>query len=152
MQSIFENDLIYKIPLSDFSNKESLLQSSFVSGNMEASMVIFFKDKNNNLDESKFTFLSKMLSAVNVNIEDVLLVNNNVNLSLINLNKIINASIIFLFDINPKDVGVQKQLDLYNINTYNKVKYVFCEDLHSIEQSVNSKKAIWSVLKEIYKL
>lgn len=152
MLSIFENEIIYKLPSKEFLNKEALLQSHFITGKVDASIVVFYRNNDTLLDENKYEFLSKMLQAVKVNITDILLINHKADLNLIELNKIVNAETIFLFDINPLEVGVQKQTEFYKINTFNNFKYVFGEDLGTIEKNVNSKKAIWAVLKSIFEI
>lgn len=152
MLSIFENDKIYKLPSKEFSDKDDLLESSFISGNIDATVAVYFKSDKNSLDEKKHEFLTKMLQAVKVDIKDVLLLNSKAGLSLINLSKVIDIKTIFLFNIESSEVGVQKQIELYKINAFNDFKYIFGEDLSIIESNVNCKKAIWGVLKTIFEV
>lgn len=152
MLSIFENDTIYRIPSSEFSDKNELLQSTYIKGNIEAKVVVFYQSDKHFLEEKKHEFLSKMLQAVKVDIKDILLINQKAELSLIDLTKVIDVETVFLFDIKPTEVGVQKQIELYRIYSFNDFKYIFGEDLSIIESNVNSKKAIWAVLKSIFEV
>lgn len=150
---IFEKHKIYKIEGADFSNKEEFVRLPFANGNYNSTLAIFFKDENENLlNENLKQFLGNILKAVNIDIEEVLLVNV---ATFVNVSKVCHTLEIakaILFGVSKDEVAMQVQIQNYQVLELNKIKYLFAESLEEIESNKVKKIELWNSLKLFFEI
>jgi len=104
-------------------------------------------------DKSMEPFLSKILSAVKLDLQaDVLTLEKTVDndFSFSALSKAQSIDKALFFGIPPKAVGLQVNVQKYQPLTINGCLFLFADDLKSISEKQELKRALWGALKAIF--
>lgn len=137
-----------------FSNKE-LIQISETKnsdfsffGEGERSLCIFFREENQL--ESSISFLTKILSALKINLEKDTFYHNLIkkeSLSIFQLEG--KPKHLFLFGITPQEVGLNIEQNDYKSIQINGINVLSADSLETIKNSENLKRTLWGCLKEM---
>lgn len=106
------------------------------------------------LPDKQLSFLTKLLSACNLNLADVAIVNFHDKQST-QFNDIIDffqPKAVLLFNVNPAEFGMPMNFPEYQVQTYKDARFVFSPSLETIEPDKNLKGKLWACLKKIYNL
>jgi len=107
-----------------------------------------------NLPDDDFNFLSGILSACKLSLEDVALLNISKNPSLIytDLTETLKADKIFLFGIDPEKFGLPLQFPNYQVQHFNNQVYLSSASLTALKNDKAEKLKLWNCLKKIFSM
>ena len=114
--------------------------------------LIIYKSSENELANSDF--FTKILNSVNLK--------PSINCSILEISETDHISIALLINSNkfnkylffgsePKNIGMTLQLNLFTIIKVDMHKFIQLPSLSQISQSIDFKKKLWEVLKDLYK-
>jgi hypothetical protein len=106
------------------------------------------------LPDSELDFLTKVLTACQLSLADVAIVNWS-RLSHQDSSAVIEqfqATAVILFDLTPALFGLSPDLPTYTVHSIADKKFVIAPALHLIEQSKETKGQLWAVLKQLFGL
>jgi hypothetical protein len=150
---IFEKHKVYRIDQDDFSCIEDFLTLPNIKSVAEPKIAVFFKDTNENLlNEKLHQFLANILKAVNIDIENVLLVNVSKPINAAKVCSTFNLNKAILFGIHLDEVSMQIQINNYQSINLNKISYLFAESLDEIESDKAKKVELWNALKLFFEI
>lgn len=137
----FLNFDIYKIT----NNSENI---NIIYNNDVRKTMILIK----NSDEEHLDFLSKILGAVQFDIKDVVLIGieQNIQLSLTQIIKTVDIDKVVLFNIAPKDIGLNCQLPNYFPLKINEQMFLLADSLSQIFKNKVKKKELWTALQKMF--
>ena len=140
----FLNFEIFASPELDFSFLEQLQQGQFNT---------FITCEDNPENKELKSFLENILKAVNLDLnKDVMLLNitDKHNLSFIRLQTKAQFSKAIFFGTDPKSLGINLVLKPYQPVLFDNCHYLLADSLENIQNNVNTKKNLWTCLKEMY--
>ena len=136
-----------------FSDKELILIADDknadlkVSGAGEKGIFLFVAYENEM--ESLISFLSKILEALKIDLEKdtcLTILKPNDNFSFFQNHQ--EAKHLFLFGVNPSQIGLNINLGNYKLIHLNKLKVLKSDALSSIQKDEKLKRILWNCLKE----
>jgi len=106
------------------------------------------------LADQPFGFLTGILNACKLTMEDVALVNiNNLkDTGYAGIYKTTQPVISLLFDVSPNNIGLPLQFPHFQVHKYNDITYIFSPSLTVLENDKPAKAALWNGLKTIFQL
>lgn len=111
---------------------------------------------NNNLvtylTDEELSFLTKVLGACELGLEDVAIVNWNrlEEKEYTGLLKELNSKKVLLFNLTPVEFGLPMHFPPFQIQEFDQRTYLQAPALASIEQDVSTKKQLWAALKKLF--
>ena len=136
-----------------FSDKELILMADEKNANLKVSGLgkkgIFLFVANENEMESLISFLSKILEALKINLEEdttLTILKPNDNLSFFQNHY--DSKHLFLFGVKPKQLGLNINLSNYRLIQLSGVKVLKSDPLSSIQKDEKLKRLLWNCLKE----
>lgn len=106
------------------------------------------------LPDAQLDFLTKLLSACNLNLGDVAVLNFNTHPTLNSKDLIthFNSKTIFLFGVEPGSIGMPILFPHFQIQNFNNCTYLFTPSLSELENDKLLKSKFWVCLKKIFNL
>ncbi|GAB4249490.1 MAG: hypothetical protein Kow0027_12430 [Saprospiraceae bacterium] len=104
-------------------------------------------------DQSDHQFLGKVLSAVQVAIDDDIALataEKAHNFNLVELVGVTGAKVVLIFGVKPLSYGLNINMKLYQPVLHNGTKYLLCNQLGEIAQNQQLKRHLWSALQQIF--
>lgn len=103
------------------------------------------------IEGEKLTFLNNILKALDLDVANVLLASEQFIMCnhLFVLQKYIPLKNILLFGILPQQVGINFDLEKYNLNHINGLKVVLADSISTVELNQDLKKKLWSNLQKM---
>lgn len=149
---------LYKNALITLDNDQSLKASStsgtleFLGKNAKQILLLIQEPEHKYLEESDLTFLSKILTAVNLTIADVAIVNcyENQMVNYDNLMEHLKPSKIIFFEVKSEQLGFPLQFALHKPQTYNGQTYLASYSLKTLQANLEEKKQFWESLKLLF--
>ena len=142
------NSSFLDFKIINIKNAEKIL--SDCQGNSASAIFIGFLKE----DEAKLDFLTKILSAVKLNLNtDVCYLiktkENDFSFSTLNVDNRFDKAI--FFGIPPQKVGLQINYLKYRLFKISNCQYLFADDLSTIAQNQQKKKLLWQALQVLFK-
>ncbi len=125
-------------------------------GGFEKKILVLVKDENAvHVADEELALLTKMLQALELSIADIALVNigryPSDHLTIIQK---LAAEIVLLFDVEPSSTGLPMRFPEFQVQNWNKCKYLYCPSLAELntvsEQQKDLKQKLWIALKKIF--
>src|SRR5690606_26076358 len=118
-------------------------------GNNERNITIFTSAENQAyLDENDLDFLTKILSACNLSLKDVAIVNLlRTNFPGIEILKKTAANKAIIFIPQPNILGLEGNVPLYRKISFNGVDCIFANELNTLSGDKKLKSELWNELK-----
>lgn len=144
------------VSLNNIEENDKSLSNSKISflGNNNRNVLIFVNDpKNKYLPPEDLDFLTNILSACNLSLADVAIVNIapiNDMLNMDMINDSFNPGVVLFFGVEPRDIQYPLAFPLYKLQQYNNQSYLCGNSLTEISNDVQQKKALWGNLKSIF--
>ena len=106
------------------------------------------------VETAKLTFLSKILAAAGLKSDQYSLIrtSNSLPMSLGLHGDIEDAKSLLIFGLEPKKLGIQCDLPLYEIIELGKLRILRAPALAELELDQVAKKQLWSAIKSLFKL
>jgi hypothetical protein len=135
---------------------KSLNESPLISaGNNKRKILLIVDDKNASfLSEEPMNFLTGILTACKLTMEDIVLLNidKNRESGYEALMKAFKPSIVINFGIKLADLGYPLQFPYYQLQQYNKQTYLSAPPLTELSAQVAEKKKLWACLKTLFSI
>lgn len=114
----------------------------------DRSIVVLLKDANSeNLD-----LLSKIFQAVGKNIaEEVCIINTTITIPYKELTELFDLKKVLIFGFTPKEFGLHLNVGIYQTLTFQKVQFLFSDELEIIANNLPKKKQLWTQLQAMFK-
>ncbi len=125
----------------------------FLGKNNKGILVVSATENAAFLTDSEFSFLTSILLACKLSLEDVAVVNWKGHEG---LNERILAEVrserVLLFDVNPVTFGLPINFPHFQIQQFSGRTYLYAPSLGEIERDLSVKKQLWSSLKRLFNL
>jgi hypothetical protein len=114
----------------------------------DRSIVVLLKDANSeNLD-----LLSKIFQAVGKNLaEEVCIINTIITIPYKELTELFELKKVLIFGFTPKEFGLHLNVDIYQTLIFQKVQFLFSDELEIIANNLPKKKQLWAQLQTMFK-
>jgi hypothetical protein len=125
----------------------------FLGKNLKNILIVSYAEDAAFLSERSFTFLSSILSACKLTMDDVALVNWN---HCQDMSEALMAETkpakVFLFDVNPVTFGLPINFPHFQIQEFSGRTYLYTPSLEEVESDMAIKKQLWLSLKRLLNL
>lgn len=146
ISSIFKDNTLYALQNTSLNQ-----ESDKVEGNLDATLaVVYQKQSDAIIDEKNKAFLLKMLSAVNFNTTNTLIVNDNNAVKFNQLKTLPNINKILFFGSTRQQIGISLNIKRYKIYTIQAINCLFIDDLSVLKDDQQRKGALWSLMKTMF--
>ena len=153
--------LLFKNSLVEINTENAVLPQTNLSGewkylgeNKKKTLVMVRYADAVHIPDKQLSFLTKLLAACNLNIEDVTILNFHQHKSSA-FDKIINhfkPKVVLLFDIAPDEFGMPMKFPQFQVQGYKDAVFVSSPSLEIIEPDKTLKGKLWGCLKKIFNL
>jgi hypothetical protein len=150
---------IYKSLLVELNVKEELPENNPVSipylGDNQQRILLIVNDSNSKfMSDSDYKFLTGILTACKLSVEDVALVNLHtlVNKNYSQLLNSLKPKVAILFGTLPAEIELPVNFPQFQIQAFQKVSFLSTPDLGTIESDKLIKSKLWLCLKQIFTL
>lgn len=152
IQELFKNSLI------ELNNNQTTTQSSTeqqfatLGNNKKEILIIISNDEALYLPEDQYNFLTGILSACKLTMDDIALLNiqKNKNCTYKSLTKALKPSIFILFGVKADEIELPLSVPDYQIQRYNDQTYIFSPALPVLSNDRNEKLQLWESLKKLF--
>lgn len=150
LQELFKNALIecsVNTPL-----KEPVPSSFTTLGNNKKNIVIIVESVELYLPDEELNFLLGILSACQLTMEDVAILNirKHQSPSYKTITTGLKPEKLFLFGVSPEQIALPLAFPHYQIQQYNRQIYLIAPSLYTLQQDKAEKTKLWNCLKEIF--
>ncbi len=125
-----------------------------LGGNAKNILVVVASKKETFLPEGELTFLTSILSACQLTLADIALVNF-LKLETRDYQSLVqyfNSQTVLLFNVTPLELGLPFHFPHFQIQAFNKCTYLSAPELRLVENDKQLKKDLWMALKTIFGL
>ena len=152
---------LYKKTLVDLkenptSNSEinTSIEWKFLGENKKNTLIILKYQNVTHLPDKQLAFLTKLLSACNLSLGDVAIINfQTYDASQLNdILQFFKPKNTLLFGIDPLDIGMPMKFPEFQIQNFKEIKFISSPSLETIEPDKSLKGNLWIALKKIYNL
>jgi len=156
---LFKNSLVdinEKKQVQPNDTKSSLTDTSWkhLGENKKKTLIVVRYDDAVHLPDKQLSFLTKLLSACNLNLADVAIFNFQDH-DASQFNDIINhfqPKAVLLFETKPTEFGMPMNFPDFQVQAYKDSVFVSSPSLETIEPNKDLKGKLWICLKKIYNL
>lgn len=127
---------------------------NYLGKNRKKISVIVNDDRVTYLTEQELTFFTKILSACELGLEDVAIVNWS-HLSQKDYQPLLDelqSKTVLLFNLTPIEFGLPLHFPPFQTQVFDQRTYLQAPSLASIEQDVTAKKQLWTALKKLFSI
>jgi hypothetical protein len=154
-QNWFNNKLVSGAKKSQRKNEasEKMLVPA-LGENQQKVLVIVNNADNKFLNDEDLKFLTSFLSACNLSVMDIALVNHyhcsSSNYS--DFNEQFQPKKVLMFGISPETINLPFTIPYFQLQNFGEQQYLVCPELAAISGEINFKKQLWNNLKIIFSL
>jgi hypothetical protein len=155
LTDLYANALIesYAKPIPVSSDKPVATSSvNYLGNNQKNILIVVNHDQVSYLTDEELAFFTKVLSACELGIADVAIVNwsklDDKNYT--TLLKELQSKTVLLFNLTPIEFGLPLHFPPFQIQEFDQRTYLQAPSLTSIEQDVTTKKQLWTALKKLF--
>lgn len=135
--------------------KESPAEEWKSLGNNNKKILIVLKSEEAvHLPDNQLTFLTGILSACNLSLADVAIVNTNNHPEVLykELTTFFASKVVLLFDIEPAAFGLPMSFPFYQIQAFAGNSFLYSPSLNNLENDKVEKSKLWVCLKRLFNL
>jgi len=125
---------------------------NFFGGNKQNVILLVNHPYEGFISDSRLTFLSGILNACKLTLEDIGLINiaTYPDISYKLISETFNPRIILMFGISPEEIQLPFVMPEFQRQSYNNQIYLSIPTLHSLEENKELKRKLWMVLQQIF--
>lgn len=124
---------------------------SFLGKNGKNILIVVDKTDVPYLPDGELTFLTKVLTACQLSLMDVAIVNaNKLQQDEADVMEQTAARFVILFNVSPERFGLSGQTQHYTVQNLENRSFVVAPDLSAIEPSKEAKGQLWVALKQLF--
>lgn len=136
------------------SEQERTVDWKSLGNNQKGILVAVNYENITNLPDTQLEFLTQLLKACQLSLNDVALVNMNnyrgvAHTAILNQ---FNAKVVLLFGITAQDWGFPFQTPAYQVQSFSGYKVTHAPALHDLQNDKPAKGLLWAALKNIFNL
>jgi len=127
------------------------IEISYFGGNKQHILLLVNDPDNAFIDDAQLTFLSGILNACKLTLEDIALVNiadNSTNYK--KLNEDLSPKIIIMFGVIPEEIQLPFVIPQFQKQSYNNQFYIAASSLTDLEDNKDLKRRLWAVLQQLF--
>jgi hypothetical protein len=150
---------LYKTVLVDYKDQSDNISAqenpiNILGKNQQKIAIIVDTTEAVFLPDDQFNFLTGILGACKLTIEDVAIINiqRNSDLTYTSLTNELKATKIFLFGPTPAQLGLPITFPHYQVQSYNKQVYLSSPSLALLQNDKAEKTKLWLCLKQIFSI
>ncbi len=126
----------------------------FLGGNEKNITFIVCNEQNKFLNDNELKFLSGLITACEITMGDISIVN-------LNHNKDVDYNIlaahlhskkILCFGVSPAEIDLPFTIPYFQVQLFQEIQYIFCPGLVQLQNDIDSKKQLWASLQKIFKI
>lgn len=124
----------------------------FLGGNRHHIVLMVNNPADVYLADAQMVFLTGILKACNLDLDDIALINFHANPRVTNkeINHELYAKVMLLFGVAPADIDLPFTIPHFQIQEYNDQKYLSAPALDVLQNDVDQKKKLWTSLQQIF--
>lgn len=152
-------DLFQKSLVDIHSNKSDQLTATtealtFFGGNKQHIILLVYNPDTAFVTDQQLTFLSGILNACKLTLEDIGLLNiaSSPSVSYKKISDTFNPRIVIMFGISPDHIELPFVMPAFQRQSYNNQVYLAVPSLTDLENDRELKKKLWTVLQQIFSL
>jgi hypothetical protein len=105
------------------------------------------------IDDANLDFLQKILSACNVQLQEIALINYAKQaINITNLQSQLNPRIMLLFGVDTAAINLPIIFPLYKAQVFDNVTFIQSDKIDNLKNNATDKKALWECLKIVFKI
>lgn len=156
LQDLFKNSLV-ELNTGTAEKEKPLNNNPAISylGNNKKNVSIIVEDASTiYLPDEQLNFLIGVLSACKLSMAEVALINRDKypDLNYTTIEAELNAAIILLFGITPKQLDLPLEFPQYQIQKFNNQIYLSAPDLAILQGDKAEKTKLWNCLKQVFSI
>lgn len=126
---------------------------NFLGRNEKGILILVAKDDAVYLPDGELNFLTTILSACQLSLGDVAIVNwNTSRTELEPLQQQLGSCFVLLFDVSPLEAGLPINFPHFQIQQFNGRTYLSSPALSEVEKEVTIKRQLWPSLKKMFSI
>lgn len=151
-QAFFKKSLVVLKDAAPKSITQHDNKTGFLGGNKKKIIFVVNDTENKYLDDHQMTFLSDLLSACDLTLADIALINlaQNDDINYLALTEELGAKKLLLFGVTPRQLDLPFTIPFFQIQNFNEQSYLVCPSLNQIQQDKIFKKQLWENLQKIF--
>lgn len=151
IQDLFQNSLVELENSPQKPNNDQRTSSKHFGGNKQHILILVNDKSSAYLDEAQLTFLSGILSACKLTLEDVALVNiGNTTADYKKLTESLSPKIVLMFGVTPDEIDLPFLMPEFQRQSYNNQVYIASPSLSELEKNKELKRKLWTVLQQLF--
>lgn len=156
IQDLFQKTLVDINGNSNVSEPLSITtkELNFFGGNKQHIILLVNNPDIAFITDQQLTFLSGILNACKLTLEDIGLLNlaSSPSISYKRISDIFNPRIVIMFGITPSDIELPFLMPAFQRQSYNNQVYLAAPSLSDIESDKELKRKLWTVLQQVFSL
>ncbi|MEO7961845.1 MAG: hypothetical protein ABIR19_09865 [Ginsengibacter sp.] len=152
--AIFSQKLVYPDngDLPELLSKKPVID--FLGGNQKKITILFDSTEQKFLSDSDLSFLTLLLSACGLTLADVAVTNirQDIRLNYYLMLEELQCRNLIGFGITPDNIDLPFTIPFYQLQAYEKTKYIFCPSVQELQASSIDKKKLWSALQKMFNI
>jgi len=137
------------------SVKPSTMKVFSTLGNNDKNILILVNENDSMyLADAEFQFLTGILTACKLTMNDVAILNiqKNNSVNYMNVRESLNPDFIIMFDVSPDNFSLPLNFPFYQIQQYNQQIYLTAPKLSFIAHDKSEKLKLWNALRQIFRI
>jgi hypothetical protein len=154
--ALYKNSLVV---MSDDQKREAVVEQSykFLGGNKKNIVLIARSIDAVFVSEEHLAFITKLLGACKINLEDVAIINNaHSNAIISGLKKQLSPKILIFFGVEPTTIKLPIHFPMFKMQEYDGCVYLYVPSLEELNHDNNEgrllKSKLWVCLKNLFEL
>lgn len=150
VQQLYKKVLIETTPKTAVAVPETSPSVASLGTNNKNICIVVNEAETAFLPEDDMTLLTGILTACQLSVADVAIVNfsKNENLNYEQLKKIFNPTLLIMFGISPAELSFPLQFPKYQLQKYDNRSFLYSASLKTLTEEKDEKKQLWSCLQK----
>ena len=142
------------VQTSNTSAVPELQPLRFLGKNEKHILIIVTNQNHAFLSDGALSFLTNILTACKLSLADVAIINRHALASseLANAFDTLQPKKVLLIDTAPLEIDLPINFPMFQLQAFNKVKYLYTPSLSALESEQALKKTLWSCLKTLFNI
>lgn len=153
-QNLFTNCLISESPENNLNQELNKVKINSLGGNQNHIVFLINNKEHKYLNDNEMKFLSDLLSACKLSMEDISLVNfyQNKNIGYENITEQFQSKTILIFGVSTSELGLPFTIPFFQVQKFQEQNYLTAPSLDSFLENIPLKKQLWNSLKIVFQL
>lgn len=153
IQDLFQKSLVEIVDQEKDTLNTIDKEISQFGGNRQHILLLVHDNNNAFVDETQLTFLTGILNACKLTLEDIALVNIYMSTaSYKKLNVTLSPKIILMLGVTPDEIQLPFVMPEFQRQSYNGQVYIAAPSLTELENNKELKRKLWTVLQQLFSL